>query len=126
MIGKSSDADVLLFDTYSADIEKGEHSGWKYDYFRSQGVPDKPMVNVEIFGGWTAKFIPPGVYTDEGKQLHLKEIIEAKKRTGLSVHFHSNPWFQGPSIGEQARFNLGGMGTADDPGVRWWVVEIKK
>jgi len=36
VIGKSGDADVLLFDTYSRDIEKGEHSGWKYDYFRGR------------------------------------------------------------------------------------------
>jgi len=126
VIGKSDDVDVLLFDTESEDIEKGEHSGWKYDYYRKQGVPDKPMVNVEMFGGWTRKIIPPGVYNDEIKKIHIKEITEAKKRAGLSVHFHSNPWFQGPDTGNPARFDLGGMGTADDPGVRWWVVEIKK
>jgi len=126
IIGKSPDVDVLLFDTYSKDIEEGKHSGWKYDYFRGQGVPDIPIVNVEIFGGWTAKFIPPGVYTDEGKQIHIQEIIEAKKRPGLYVHFHSNPWFQGPSLGEKARFDLGGAGTANDPGIKWWADEINK
>ncbi len=125
-IGKSPDVDVLLFDTYSRDVDEGKDSGWKYDYFRSQGVPDKPMINVEIFGGWTQKFIPPGVYPDEGKQIHIREIEAAKKRIGLSVHFHSNPWFQGPSIGEKARFDLGGMGTIEDPGVRWWTSELKK
>lgn len=125
-IGKSPEVDVLLFDTYSRDIEEDEDSGWKYDYFRRQGVPDKPMINVEIFGGWTQKFVPQGVYPDEGKQIHIREIIEAKKRPGLYVHFHSNTWFQGPSIGEKARFDLGGMGTAEDPGVRWWTVATKK
>lgn len=80
IIVKSADVDVLLFDTYSGDIDRGEHSGWKYDHFRSQGVPDKPIVNVEIFGGWTAKFLPPGVYTEEGKK---------KARTICSFPFKS-------------------------------------
>ena len=81
-IGKSPEVDVLLFDTYSKDIEEGKDSGWKYDYFRQKEVPDKPMINVEIFGGWTQKFVPPGVYPDEGKQIHIREIEEAKKEAG--------------------------------------------
>ena len=124
-IGKSPEADILLFDTWGKDIEEDKDSGWKYDYFREQGVPDKPMINVEIFGGWTQKFVPPGVYPEDGQQIHIREIHAAKKRPGLSVHFHSNPWFQGPSIGEMRRFNIGGIGTAEDPGIRWWVNAIK-
>ncbi len=120
VIGKSEYADVLLFDTFSEDIKKGHHSGWHYDYFRQMGVPDKPMINVEIFGGWTAQFIPPGVFTEEGKNIHIQEIEEAKKRPGLYVHFHSNVWLQGPSGGYPVRFELGGLGTEQDPGLRWW------
>jgi len=124
-IGKSAYVDVLLFDTYSEDIQKGEHSGWHYDYFRKMGVSDKPMINVEIFGSWTAQFVPPGVFTEEGKKIHLQEITEAKKRPGLYVHFHSNVWMQGSSAGYPVRFELGGMGTPQDPGIRWWFNELK-
>jgi len=120
-IGKSEFVDVLLFDTWSADIDSGHTSGWHYDFFREQGVPDKPFVNVEIFGGWTKIAMPPGVYPDSIKDIHLAEIDEAVKRPGLSVHFHSNPWCQGPSGGDYPiHYELGGKGTADDPGIRWW------
>jgi len=126
VIGRSEYVDVLLFDTFSGDIEQGHHSGWHYDYFVKQGVVDKPIVNVEIFGGWTRKFVPQGVYTQEGKSTHLVEIAEAKKRPGLYVHLHSNPWFQGVAQDFGNRFDLGGNGTTDSPGVRWYFNEIIK
>jgi hypothetical protein len=125
VIGKSGYVDVLLFDTFSEDIQRGEHSGWHYDYFRKMGVPDKPMINVEIFGSWTAQFVPPGVFPEDGKKIHLQEITEARKRPGLYVHFHSNVWMQGPSAGYPLRFELGGMGTLQDPGIRWWFHALK-
>lgn len=119
-IGKSPAVDVLLFDTFSKDIEVNQHSGWHYDYFRSQGVVNKPIINVEIFGAWTKQFIPQGVYTDQGKKIHLQEIDESIKRPGLYVHFHSNIWMQGVLDGYPVRYDLGGQGTADNPGIRWW------
>jgi len=124
VIGKSKHVDVLLFDTYSVDIENGHHSGWHYDYFKAAGVPDKPIVNVEIFGGWTGQFKPQGVYTPEGKDIHYIEIEEAKKRPGLYVHLHSNPWFQGVAQDWDNRYDLGGQGTPGDPGVRWYFDKI--
>lgn len=124
-IGKSKYVDALLFDTFSEDVKNGHHSGWHYDYFRRMGVPNKPFINVEIFGAWTAQFVPPGVFTEEGKEIHIVEIKEARKRPGLYVHFHSNVWIQGPSDGHPARFELGGMGTIQDPGIRWWFQELK-
>lgn len=126
IIGKSSYVDVLLFDTSSEDIEKGHHSGWHYDYFKAEGVPDKPIVNVEIFGGWTKKFTPQGVYTPEGKGFHFIEIEAAKKQPGLYVHLHSNPWFQGVAQDLENRYDLGGMGTVNDPGVRWYFKRINE
>lgn len=126
VIGKSEYVDVLLFDTFSGDIEKGHHSGWHYNYFKENGVPEKPIVNVEIFGGWTKKFLPQGVYTEEGKEIHLKEIEAAKKQPGLFVHFHSNPWFQAADQDMKNRYDLGGTGTPDDPGVRWYFQKITK
>ena len=126
VIGKSKHVDVLLFDTYSVDIENGHHSGWHYDYFKSAGVPNKPIVNVEIFGGWTRQFIPQGVYSPEGKAIHYTEIEEAKKRPGLYVHLHSNPWYQGVAQDWGNRFGLGGDGTPGNPGVRWYFDKIIK
>ena len=126
VIGKSKHVDVLLFDTYSVDIENGHHSGWHYDHFKSEGVPDKPIVNVEIFGGWTGQFIPQGVYTPEGKAIHYMEVKSAKKRPGLYVHLHSNPWYQAVAQGWNNRFDLGGDGTPSDPGVRWYFNAITR
>lgn len=124
IIGKSEHVDVLLFDTFSGDIEKGHDSGWHYNYFKAEGVPGKPIVNVEIFGGWTGQFTPQGVYPSQAKTIHLNEIEAAKKQPGLYVHFHSNTWFQGAGQEFNNRFDLGGMGTHNDPGVRWYFNEI--
>lgn len=126
LIGKSKFVDVLLFDTFSGDVENNHHSGWHYDHFRKMGVPDKPMINVEIFGGWTQQFAPPGVYPDAGKALHTQEIDEAAQRPGLHVHLHSNLWMQGPSDGHPIRYDLGGLGTEQAPGIRWWFAHLQK
>lgn len=126
IIGKLDHVYVLLFDTFSKDVEDGQDSGWHYDYFKSEGVPDKPIVNVELFGAWTGKFMPQGVYTKEGKEIHFAEIEAAKTRPGLYVHLHSNTWFQGVGQELQNRYDLGGDGTKENPGVRWYFNKIKE
>lgn len=120
VIGKSASVDVLLFDTFSGDIEKNQHSGWHYEYFREQGVPDKPIVNVELFGGWTRQFMPQGVFSDKGKEIYFQEIEAARRRPGLYIHFHANPWFQAAAQDLPNRFDLGGDCSPDKPGVRWF------
>jgi hypothetical protein len=125
-IGVSPAVDVLLFDTYNADADNNEHSRWHYDYFTRNGVKNKPIVNVEMFGGWTGRFVPAGVYPDEGKQKHFQDVDEAAATPGLYVHFHSNPWCQAPSIGKATRYDLGGMGTREDPGIRWWFEYVRE
>jgi hypothetical protein len=125
VIGSSPAVDVLLFDTFNGDLDKNQHSRWHYDLFRANGVNGKPIVNVEMFGAWTARFMPPGVYDEAGKQKHFIDVDEAARTPGLYVHFHSNPWCQGPSVGKPARFNLGGSGTATDPGIRWWFEYVR-
>lgn len=125
-IGKSPAVDVLLFDTYHVDAEQGQHSRWHYDLFTANGVTNKPIVNVEMFGGWTGQFMPPGVFNEKGKQKHYKDVDEAIATPGLYVHFHSNPWCQGPSVGLATHYELGGMGTPRDPGIRWWFEYVNK
>ncbi len=125
IIGRSSEVDALLFDTLGPD--RDPDSGKLYDRFVAAGVTGKPIVNVEQFGGWTKQFVPPGVYPEMARQAHLRDVDAAAARPGLSVFFHSNPWFQGPSLGSHPlRFDLGGQGTAGDPGVRWYFDYVKK
>lgn len=125
IIGRSPEVDALLFDTLGPD--RNPDSGTLYDRFVAAGVTGKPLVNVEQFGGWTKQFVPPGVYPETARQAHLREVDAAAARPGLSVFFHSNPWFQGPSLGGYPlRFDLGGQGTAADPGVRWYFDAVKR
>jgi hypothetical protein len=125
IIGRSPDVDVLLFDTAGPD--RDPDSGKLYDRFVAAGVTGKPIVNVEQFGGWTKQFVPPGVYPESAKQFHTRYADAAGARRGLSVFFHSNPWFQAPSLGKfSLRFDLGGQGTANDPGVRWYFDYVKR
>ena len=117
-IGLASEIDTLLFDTNGP-----ESSGDLYTRFRAAGI-DKPIVNVETFGAWTARFKPQGVFTDEIRNAYLSEIAHAAREDGLYLHFHNNPWIQAAPP-EKVRYELGGQGTADDPGIRWYFEAVK-
>jgi hypothetical protein len=123
VIGQHEHTDALLFDTsYGVD---SEYSGTKYDYYRQHNVPDKPMVDVEMLGGYTANLEcqpTAGVYTDACKQKHFTSTQDAISRPGLSVFFHSSKWIQG---GGETRYHLGGQGTSSDPGMRWWFEYVR-
>ncbi|NLF31251.1 MAG: hypothetical protein GX591_10245 [Planctomycetes bacterium] len=119
VVGRSDDVDVLLFDT--AGIE--HTSGALFDRFRAEGVDGKPMVNVETFGGWTKQF-PRGVFDEDVRAAYFREIDDALARPGLSVFFHNNPWCQ--STTEPLRYDLGGYGTAGDPGIRWYFERVRE
>lgn len=62
--------------------------------------------NNEIKGVWTAAQIA-----------HFKtEVDAAISEPALSVFFHATGWYQSLPI----RYDLGGDGTAKEPGVRWY------
>jgi len=128
VIGRSADVDILLFDSLGPD--KDHQSGWHYDLYLANGVRGKPMVNVEMFGGWTARFVDSngegGYYPQSGKLAHCKEVDDAAIRPGLSVFFHSNAWCQGPSAGQPVRYDLAGDGTSTSPGIRWYFEHVRR
>ncbi len=110
-IGRSPEVDVLLFDTSGPDPD----SGRLFDRFRAEGVAGKPIVNVEIFGGWTNR-LARGVFPEDVRSVYRREVEAADTRPGLSIFFHDTQWCQR----EPMRYDLGGAGTADDPGIRWY------
>jgi hypothetical protein len=116
VIGRSAAADIVTFDTGDEELT-GFDSGAIHDRLVRAGVHEKPIVNVELFGGWTDNF-PRGVYPPEARHACEEELERAAARPGLSVFFHSNPWCQTPDL--PLRYDLGGQGTADDPGIRWY------
>jgi hypothetical protein len=121
-IGKSPDVDVLLFDYNNITEPVAAH----YDHYVAAGVTGKPIVDVELFGGYTKKILPPGVFPEDFKQEHARNLEGKLSRPGLSVFFHNNPWIQGKSVGAINRFDLGGMGTAEDPGIRWYFELVRR
>lgn len=118
VIGRSPDVDVLLFDTAGP-----QSSAELYRQFVEQGVKDKPIVNVETFGGWTKQYAR-GVFSDEVKRIYLREVDAAAAEPGLSVFFHNNPWCQHQT--EPMRYDLGGDGTEGNPGIRWYFEHVKR
>jgi len=122
LIGRSEDVDALLFDTSGPDPRSGE----LYERFTAAGVKDKPVVNVETFGGWTKEFLPQGVFPQRVKRAYLDEVEDAARHAGLYVHFHNNPWCQTVLPGERIRYDLGGRGAKDDPGIRWYFEAVRK
>lgn len=119
VLGQSPALDVLLFDTNGP-----ESSGDLFLRFRAAGI-DKPMVNVETFGAWTARFTPQGVFPDEARKAYLSEIDHAARHNGLYLHFHNNLWLQATREQGRIRYDLGGQGTPDDPGIRWYFEAVR-
>lgn len=121
VIGRSPDCDVVMFDTGRPEYTQHD-SGECYDRLVRAGVTETPIVNVELFGGWSGNF-PRGVFPPEARLAYEKEVRAAAARPGLSVFFHSNPWCQHPEL--PMRYDLGGQGTADDPGIRWYFEQVR-
>ncbi|MGF1636332.1 MAG: hypothetical protein ACFCUU_04615 [Cyclobacteriaceae bacterium] len=125
LLARSSDIDLLLFDTFFA-TDNSEH--W-YDYIAG-GTIEKPLVNVEILGYSTLFLSPQGVfepnkYFNDGKKEFTDEIDRAISTPGLYVFFHSTLWYQGISRGYPQHYDMGGSGTKEDPGVRWYFEYLK-
>ena len=121
VIGRADDVDLLLFDTGHPDPSQHDTAAL-YERYRAAGVAHKPMINVELFGGWTRLF-PRGVFDDELKRLYVEQIDAAASRPGLSVFFHNNPWCQ--CTDEPIRYDLGGDGTVAQPGIRWYFEAVR-
>ncbi|QDV35695.1 DUF6807 domain-containing protein [Tautonia plasticadhaerens] len=117
VIGGSPEVDALLFDTAGPDPD----SGALYDRFVAAGVEGKPIVNVELFGGWTGQF-ERGIFPEEVRRAYLREVEAAATQPGLSVFFHNNVWCQQ----EPMRYDLAGSGTEDDPGIRWYFEAVRE
>jgi hypothetical protein len=111
-VGANANVDLLLFDTDNVTPT----SSAKYDYFVSHGVTNKPIVNVELFGGYTLNWQRPGVFDAAAKGYYQNEVLEKKTRPGLSIFFFSEPWLQRAPI----HYELGGQGTSADPGIKWF------
>ena len=70
-----------------------------------------------LVGGWTGNF-PRSVFPPEARHAYEEEVERAAARPGLSMFFHNNAWCQTPDL--PLRYDLGGQGTTDDPGIRWY------
>lgn len=125
-IGKSPNVDVLLFDT----SHTAEDSKKLYERYLKKGVKRKPMINVEIFGGSTKPFLPPGVFSTAKnatlKEAYLREINAAAGIPNLGLFLHNNPWFQGVKDGDKLHYEIGGTGDEKDPGFRWYFDAVQK
>eukprot|EP00470_Lotharella_oceanica_P002087 CAMPEP_0170169026 /NCGR_PEP_ID=MMETSP0040_2-20121228/1957_1 /TAXON_ID=641309 /ORGANISM="Lotharella oceanica, Strain CCMP622" /LENGTH=314 /DNA_ID=CAMNT_0010407523 /DNA_START=57 /DNA_END=1001 /DNA_ORIENTATION=- len=127
VIGQSDSIDALLFDTQGREDEW--HTMHFYALYRHYGI-NKPMVNVEVFAGWTERFTPPGGNFDaaSGRWRYLTEAESVANVTGMCLFFHANPWFQGVHKGlktdQPTRFDIGGAGTAQDPGWLWYLQNL--
>jgi hypothetical protein len=116
-LGRQPAIDALFFDTNSPSINSGD---W-YDRFVQMGIR-KPAANVETFGA-AAPASSSGVYSDAQKAPYLAELDATKTRPGLSILLFTRLWMQN---GSSIRFDLGGDGRSEDPGIRWFFQHIAR
>lgn len=74
-------------------------------------------------------FPPEGTAgTHRGKADFLREIAFAARTPGFSLFANLPAWYQGPSRDPafDNRFDLGGRGTREDPGIRWYFEAVAR
>lgn len=110
---------------FSEEEDAPEH-GRNVSWPRWQGNGDgAPAGRRRIQGA----FPPEGkIETHHGKGDYLAEVEYAARTPGFSLFGHFAGWFQGPSrdAGFDNRFDLGGAGTHDDPGIRWYFEAVAR
>ena len=74
----------------------------------------KPVIDVEC-AGFALDMGHPGIFSRDAILFYQAQVRSAQALRGKSVFFHAH-WFQEPP----RRFELGGYGTRDDPGVHWY------
>ena len=120
VIGRDDRTDVLMFDTGQESLTNFD-SGETFDRLVQAGVTGKPIVNVETFGGYTGDF-PRGVFPPDLRTAYEAEVERTAARPGLSLFFHNNRWCQTPDL--PMRYDLGGQGTPEEPGIRWYFEHV--
>ena len=121
VIGNSLDTDVLLFDTSIPE----EPSIYHFRKYQESGIR-KPMVNVEMFGAWTKKFADGVFIGNPSIRYYYEEVDSVSSTNGLYTFFFAQDWVQGKSTGKVNRYELGGAGTPEDPGIRWYFEYVKE
>jgi hypothetical protein len=95
----------------------------------SSTTPPPPAGRKRIQG-----VFPEGESEGEGRAIHrgkadfLAEIDCAASTPGFSLFGHFPGWYQGPSRDPSFdnRFDLGGQGTLEDPGIRWYFEAVAR
>ena len=104
------------------DARSGGELGWVGWVGGGSSTPPPPEGRKRIQG------VIPDHSSGEGRAIHrgksdfLAEIETAATTPGFSLFGHFPGWYQGPSRDPSFdnRFDLGGQGTIQDPGIRWY------
>lgn len=131
LLARDARLDVLLYD----DIEFPS----TLPRYLAQGLA-MPHINVETIGsasgGWAA--LPGGeqvrgVWPEKrvgrtcGKEDFYGYIRAAAEHDGVHLFGHLQAWFQGKEQGLPAnRYDVGGCGTLDEPGIRWYLEAVRR
>ena len=57
---------------------------------------------------------------------YYEEVDSVSSTNGLYTFFFAQDWVQGKSTGKVNRYELGGAGTPEDPGIRWYFEYVKE
>ena len=117
VIGKAATIDALLYDAAGNGVLPA--AGPLYDKYIAAGIT-KPIVNVELLGGWTKQF-PRGIFGASIQSKYKSEVDAGISRPNLGIFFHNNPWMQDIPM----RYDLAGIGTSASPGIRWYFDYVK-
>ncbi len=91
-----------------------EHLVAQLDEYRAHGVNTVTVFYTGCSGASYDPFSPDGCELD----------ADAAANPALSVFFHNKPWCQ--SEDEPMRFDLGGVGTVGNPGIRWYFEAVRE
>ncbi len=106
-------ADLVLPVARHADLALHDDPGIAEELLFTHAV-GKPVVDVEC-GGFALDVGHPGVFTRDAGFFFQNQVRSAQAIRAKHIFFHAH-WLQEPP----RRFQLGGYGTAGDPGIHWY------
>lgn len=111
--GNAKGLDLVLPVARHAEVALHDDPGIAEELLFTHGV-GKPVIDVEC-GGFALDVGHPGIFTRDAGFFYQAQVRSAQAIRGKHVFFHAH-WLQEPP----RRFDLGGYGTAEDPGIHWF------
>lgn len=114
------------------------HLTAQLDDYSKYGVNTLAVYLMGSSGGAYDPFNASGTKMDKSHRMRMEQLVREADKRGMAVvigifyqrvpedRIRLQDWVQGKSTGKVNRYELGGAGTPEDPGIRWYFEYVKE